>query len=353
MRRSDRSAYRQNARERSATAVPYGRLALSTFVAGLASLLFAGDAGAYCRTSVCSMPAPSHTAAVCKPVYPDDCGTAIAWPSSSPCVEFSVQENGSPKRNITAAQTAQVMTSAFAQWTGAACSGGTPHIAVTQGPEAICDQHEYNQDAGNANIILYHDDAWPYEGSSNTLALTTVTYDLDTAVIYDADMELNSADNDLTLGDTNVDYDLLSIVTHESGHFLGMAHSHDPSATMWPVYNEHSTNLRIISPDDIAGICAAYPPDDTTGCDPTPRHGFSAYCSGDPSTTPTTLIPCPADAGSPGNLCSSGMAPASPSGGCSTLAGGDAERSPCAGALAALGALLLAVRASRRRRRPA
>src|SRR5689334_23648589 len=49
-------------------------------------------------------------------------------------------------------------------------------------------KHEYNQNRGNTNLIVFRDDGWPYEGSSNTLALTTVTYNLDTGEIYDADM---------------------------------------------------------------------------------------------------------------------------------------------------------------------
>src|SRR5262249_43161433 len=153
-------------------------------------------------------------------------------------------------------------------------------IKVTEAAPVNCKQHEYNQKAGNANIILYHDDLWPYEGTNNTLALTTVTYNLDTGEIYDADMELNSADNDFTVGDTNVDFDLLSIVPHETGHFLGLAHSHESTATMWPSYDPPTTNLRHISADDIAGICAIYPPgSDRTCCDATPRHGFSPDCA--------------------------------------------------------------------------
>ncbi len=251
-------------------------LALAT---ALAALLSAGTAGAYCRTASCDADlADAHTGAVCVPVQESDCGTPLAWPQ--PCTEFSVQTAGSPKLHITAAQTATVVTQAFATWMAAACvGGGTPHILVSQGNPVTCDQHEYNQTEGNAEIILYHDDMWPYEGSPNTLALTTVTYDLDTGEIYDADMELNSADNHFTLGDTGVDFDLLSIVTHESGHFLGLAHSADPNATMFPSYNQGTINLRKLSDDDITGICTVYPPAGAvTGCDPTPRHGFSALC---------------------------------------------------------------------------
>jgi hypothetical protein len=301
---------------RAAAAVLVGALALSA----------AGNARAYCRTSSCNEGTP-HTAAVCDPPQPDDCGTPIFWPN--PCTEFSVQENGSPKLGITAVDLAGIMTTAFGTWESASCSGGgTPLMVITEGPEAVCQQHEYNQMAGNANIIMFHDDAWPYEGSPNTLALTTVTYNQDNGQIYDADMELNSADNHFTTGNTNVDFDLPSIVTHESGHFQGLAHSHDPAATMWPQYVEHTTNLRHISPDDIAAICAVYPPGPADpACDPTPRHGFSAYCAG---TAENQLQ-------------------SSTSGCCAVAPGSQPATGRHAALLAALGALALELRGLRRR----
>src|SRR6185437_139544 len=221
--------------------------------------LAAGGAHAYCRTSSCNEGSP-HTAAVCDPPNPDDCGIPIAWPQS--CVSFSVQVGASPKRNITFSETETLMKTAFDTWLAADCSGGGhPNMTVTEFAPAVCDHH----------------DNWPYEGQpGDTLALTTVTYSLDTGQIYDADMELNSADNNFTIGDSNVDFDLLSIVTHESGHFLGLAHSHDMNAVMWPEYVEHTTNLRHLTTDDVAAICAVYPPGEpTSDCDATPRHGFS------------------------------------------------------------------------------
>lgn len=69
-------------------------------------------------------------------------------------------------------------------------------------------------------------------------------------------------------------------MTHETGHFLGLAHSHQPDATMYPVYQQGTTMIRNLSDDDIAGICAVYPPGDIpSDCDPTPHHGFSALCA--------------------------------------------------------------------------
>jgi hypothetical protein len=291
--------------------------------AALAIASLEATAHAYCRTTSCMSGMP-HTAAVCTPPQPDDCGVPLFW--SKPCVQYDVQQDGSPKLGISAEQLDMLMATAFSQWTDAACmGGGHPLMAVTQGPEVACHQHEYNQTSGNANVIMFHDDSWPYEGSPNTLALTTVTYNLDTGEIYDADMELNSADNPFTIGDTNVDFDLLSIVTHESGHFLGLAHSHDPAATMWPEYMHGTTNLRHISPDDVAAICATYPPGPApASCDTTPRHGFSGLCAAQQTHNSSC---CAVAVGS----------------------GGPGRRD--AASLAAIGALALVVRSSKRRRR--
>ena len=44
---------------------------------------------------------------------------------------------------------------------------------------------------------------------------------------YDADMEVNTAQNKIVTDDDGAQgaYDFESIVTHEAGHFLGLAHT--------------------------------------------------------------------------------------------------------------------------------
>jgi MYXO-CTERM domain-containing protein len=311
---------------------------LSALGAGLLALASAGNALAFCRTSSCPKKGPSWQ--VCTPAEPDDCGVTLFWPSA--CVGFSVQKDAS--QFITFAQTEQVLTAAFATWMSAPCpGGGTPVITVTEAAPADCRKHEYNQMKANANVVLFQDTDWPYENSANTLALTTVTYNLDTGEIYDADMELNTADIHFTVGDTNVDFDMLSVVTHETGHFLGLAHSHDSSATMWPSYDPPTTNLRHLSADDIAGICAIYPPGDASPCcDATPRHGFSSLCGAD-QTGAQMLDAGTTCAGSRTSSSGGGT------GGCCAVApGSTSSDDPYAGAAAALGALLLAARSRRR-----
>src|SRR5262249_54058987 len=56
--------------------------------------------------------------------------------------------------------------------------------------------------------------------------------------------------------------DVLGAAIHELGHALGLDHSLDPTANMWPVfirYNGPGTGASL-QPDDIAGIQAIYGP---------------------------------------------------------------------------------------------
>ena len=82
----------------------------------------------------------------------------------------------------------------------------------------------------------------------------------------------------LTTTDVAVQYDVLSILTHEAGHMLGLAHSDVNGATMQVEYVQGSTTLRSLHSDDMGGICEAYPPGEVGTCDPTPRHGFQSTC---------------------------------------------------------------------------
>jgi hypothetical protein len=102
--------------------------------------------------------------------------------------------------------------------------------------------------------------------------------------LLDADVEINSHGNPITTTSisSEVRRDLQAIVTHEAGHFLGLGHSQDTTATMYARYSPGDLNYRSLTKDDQAGICAIYPPNrDIPQCTaPSPAHGFSLYCGG-------------------------------------------------------------------------
>jgi MYXO-CTERM domain-containing protein len=260
-----------------------------------ACLLAAGPARAeYCRTKACDNQPAYDDVWQTQPDSPCQrdsvgCllqGTPLYWPQT--CISFSVQRDGSRKEGIEYELLDKTVRAAFQAWLDADCGdGATPSFVVADYSPATCNKAEYNKDAPNANSFMFRDASWPYPNSEDTLALTTITYNTENAQIYDADVEINSAEAEFTFSDDASDTvdDLQSVLTHECGHFLGL--SHDPTylSTMYPAYSPGDLYQRDLQADDIAGICDIFPPGqtvDTSVC--TPRHGFSREC-GTPSNT--------------------------------------------------------------------
>ena len=247
------------------------------------------SASAFCRTTTIPVVAdfqPSTTKCW-------DQGHPLFWRNA--CIGYSVQRGAS--RQVSLEDATNEVSTAFSRWAGATCaSDGLSQSRVSidlrdLGP-VDCGEVNYNQAGANQNVIVFRDDVWPHDDSNNTLAITTVTFNPDTGEIFDADMEVNTHDQRVTLVDPIPadGYDFASIVTHETGHFLGMAHSGDNRATMFASYIPGATAMRNLTSDDVAGICAMYRPDGTRSvlaqqitagpqCDPSPRRGFTGSCA--------------------------------------------------------------------------
>lgn len=210
----------------------------------------ASSASAFCRSTTC-VGECSRDVDNCKTE-----GLPLSWPEF--VVEFRIASRGSEFISFPVIE--DITQRSFVAWSDIPCAAGTASLAFTRGPDTSCHCAEYVPGGDNENVVLFQDTKWDYSGVDNTLAKTTVSYDAETGLILDADIELNHAFNEFTTDDDRVVYDLQSILTHEVGHFIGLDHTPDFAATMNAGYQEGTMEQRTLEPDDEAGACAAYPP---------------------------------------------------------------------------------------------
>jgi hypothetical protein len=232
------------------------RVALVVTIAAL--FVGAPRAGAYCRTTTTQVPADYDPAV-------DGCltGTALAWPSMP--VTYQVFRGASAQASL--ADVTPVIDRSFAKWPAVSCSATDstqhPELEVSDvGPTDAVDPCDgavpcpIGRDSTHG--IYFRDDSWPYMDSANELALTTVTYGVDDGHIFSAVMEINSNQHQFSLSVPAPEgsYSLEAVVSHEAGHFVGMAHSQETSAIMYAFYQGDAVAL---TDDDAAGVCAIYP----------------------------------------------------------------------------------------------
>jgi hypothetical protein len=231
------------------------------------------SAHAYCRSTTC-VGECQRDEYFCKLK-----GERLYWNSS--CIGFSLQKDASIHFDLATFES--IAVASFVEWTERSCSpqGDLSGLAFVRQADVSCAKAEYNPSGRNANILLFQDNRWTYSSVDNTLAKTTVSYDVATGEILDADIEFNHAYNEFTYGDdtSSIAYDLQSIMTHEIGHFIGLDHSDLSFATMSANYRKGEIDQRSLEEDDIAGLCAVYPPGLDLRCEPTPKGGFSKVCA--------------------------------------------------------------------------
>jgi hypothetical protein len=252
------------------------RKRLGTLAAIAAVALVAGDADAFCRSTSCR-----ETKNNACPTDENGCnikGAPLFWPTS--CLTYATNRLGTEAHDP--AETRPIIKKTFDAWSGVKCPDGSiAAMTITETEPVPCKRSEYNKNGPNVNVVLFQDAKWNYRGIDGTLAKTSVTYNDETGEIYDADIEVNTAYNEVTITDEplDVEYDLQAILTHEVGHFIGIAHSNDPSAVMFASYSPGSLTQRRLHPDDVDALCAVYPASEPRDCNPEPRNGFSATCA--------------------------------------------------------------------------
>jgi len=172
----------------------------------------------------------------------------------------------------------------------------------SQNAAAAADPCMDDDDVDCGGIYDCFEDATP--GDRSIVALTSVLYDPDSGRIVDADIEVNGWDGEgsgqslaptssgpphgwyftcakesgwgecARYGEAGCYFiDLQNTMTHEVGHFIGLAHPCEGASctaalrplTMFPATSPGDLEKRTLHADDVAGLCAIYPADRDDG----------------------------------------------------------------------------------------
>ncbi|KAM3875319.1 uncharacterized protein ACN63O_000382 [Diretmus argenteus] len=110
-------------------------------------------------------------------------------------------------------------------------------------------------DHGKADIVLSfaqrtHGDFFPFDGPGGVLA-----HAFEPGEGVGGDVHFDE-DETWTMGKQG--YNLFTVAAHELGHSLGLSHSKDPSAIMYPNYKYHNSIQYTLPKDDVLGIQTLY-----------------------------------------------------------------------------------------------
>ena len=236
-----------------------------------AILSAASTAAAFCRTTTCKDANCSVDANGCP-----SSGKPITWSRPMP-LTFRFQARGTTLLVNEEARAA--VRAAFFRWTDVICDGGRTSLRFVEGEDLVADKPLTERGDETASVspfgIYFRDTGWPHQESNGdgTLALTTLQFGQDSGRLVYADIEINTGGTDpLVTGETAVGIDLQLVVTHEVGHYIGLAHSAATNSVMNAELCANSDRCqrdkvaaRRLADDDRAAVCALYPPGATNG----------------------------------------------------------------------------------------
>lgn len=250
------------------------RLLCSSAAAGaLALLTFSSStARAYCALYTCKDVSEAE-AAQSLDLEPYECertdgciseGHQLRW--GSKCLTYGVSGLNTSSLDLTPEEFDAIVEDSFKVWAGVDCGGGK-HPGFSVQTVGVVDSNGdfFCEDEPYANLSVWSlVTRWDRAGSA--LGYTSSTHNRKNGEVFDADVELNLAK--IANETAPADYALVlsKIVTHEAGHFLGLAHSEDGEAVMYASYGAMDLVTRELNQDDIDGICALYPPDGSLQC---------------------------------------------------------------------------------------
>ncbi|XP_029457573.1 collagenase 3-like [Rhinatrema bivittatum] len=141
----------------------------------------------------------------------------------------------------------------------------TPDLARTDVDQAVQQAVKVWSDVTSLNFIqihggiadimisfgmLEHGDFFPFDGPSGLLA-----HAFPPGESIGGDIHF---DEDETWTNNTREYNLFVVAVHELGHSLGLGHSSDPEALMYPLYTYTDSDNFTLAKDDVQGIQALY-----------------------------------------------------------------------------------------------
>lgn len=187
-------------------------------------------------------------------------GAPIHW--EEPCVGVYWNEDGSD--NVEGDADLKAFQLSMDAWNKVQCSTAELQYAGLTNSTVT----DYEHEDPPYSLVVFREKNWPY--AQRPVAFTSVTYNPNTGVVVDADIEVNGEDFHFT---TNPQLngnaiDIQNTLTHELGHVLGFDHSADSDSTMFFQTVAGETGMRTLSQDDEEGLCTLYPAEEFATCTP-------------------------------------------------------------------------------------
>lgn len=212
-------------------------------------------------------------------------------PVWSGTVPYAMSSAGSADLGVAMSET--LVQQGMNDWTLVSCTSLTATYNGRTGT-----QPNLSGGGDGQSVIGWIESSWPHE--SGAIGVTGPRW---YRSITESDMQLNGQHYTWITGSgSGYNVNAYSIILHEGGHYYGLGHSSDSSATMYYAY---SGGVARLNADDQNGICALYPGSGTdcttTGCPAgqTCEGGTCVAMTGDGSV----CSPCSSGADCAGGAC--------------------------------------------------